>query len=133
MKNIGASVSAVLTPEKKEVEKKIVEEEVEGEIEEEEYHMMKNEMIFFLKEAPEYRISGVAEWGENSQGDIMREVDTYFLHVLTGQRCESAWSCLTGWSEPDEKSAEQWETLCMRIEEYENIEQDMCYEKSIGV
>ena len=115
MKNIGASVSAVLTPEKKEVEKKIVEEEVEGEIEEEEYHMMKNEMIFFLKEAPEYRISGVAEWGENSQGDIVREVDTYFLHVMTGQRCESAWGCLVGWSEPDEYATEKWETLAYRL------------------
>jgi len=133
MKNIGASVSAVLTAEKKEAEKKTTEEEVEGEIEEEECIPMKNEMIFFLKEAPEYQISGVAEWGENSQGDITREVDTYFLHVLTGQRCESAWSCLTGWSEPDEKSAEKWETLCERIEEYENIEQDMCYEKIISV
>ena len=129
MKNIGAGVSAVLTAEKKqaEVEKQLEEEE------EEECIPMKNEMIFFLKEAPEFQISGVAEWGENSQGDIMKELDTYFLHVLTGQRCESAWSCLTGWSEPDEKSAEQWETLCMRIEEYENLEQDMCYEKSIGV
>ena len=127
MKNIGASVSAVLTPEKKqEAEVKKVEEE-------EEYHMMKNEMIFFLKEAPEYCISGVAEWGENSQGDIMREVDIYFLHILTGQRCESAWGCLVGWSEPDEYATEKWETLCQRIEEYENIEQDMCYEKNIGV
>ena len=133
MENIGASVSAVLTPGKKEVEKKIVEEEVEGEIEEEEYHMMKNEMIFCLREYPNCQIAGVAEWGENSQGDIMKELDTYFLHVLTGQRCESVWSCLTGWSEPDEKSMEKWETLCRRIEEYENIEQDMCYEKTIGV
>ena len=133
MENIGASVSAVLTAEKKEAEKKTPEEEVEEEIDEEECIPMKNEMIFFLKEAPEFQISGVAEWGENSQGDIMKELDTYFLHVLTGQRCESAWSCLTGWSEPDEKSAEQWETLCMRIEEYENLEQDMCYEKTIGV
>ena len=131
MKNICASVGAVLTPEKKEVEKKIV--EVDGEIEEEEYHMMKNEMIFFLKEAPEYRISGVAEWGENSQGDIMREVDIYFLHILTGQRCESAWGCLIGWSEPDEYAEEKWETLCRRIEQYKNIEQDMCDQKSIGV
>jgi len=133
MKNIGASVDAVPT------------QEVEEEVEEEEYHMMKNEMIFFLKEAPEYemifflkeapeyRISGVAEWGENSQGDIVREVDTYFLHVMTGQRCESAWGCLVGWSEPDEYATEKWETLCRRIEEYENIEQDMCYEKTIGV
>jgi len=131
MKNIGASVSAVLTQEKKEaeVEKQIEEEEEE----EEECIPMENEVVFFLKEAPEYRISGVAEWGENSQGDIMKEVDTYFLHVRTGQRCESAWSCLTGWSEPDEKSMDMWETLCRRIEEYENIEQDMCYEKTIGV
>ena len=133
MENIGASVSAVLTPEKKEAEKKIAEEEVEGKIEEEEYHMMKNEMIFFLLEAPEYRISGVAEWGENSQGDTMREVDTYFLHVLTGQRCESAWSCLTGWSEPDEKSAEKWETLCERIENLDGMEEYICNEKRVGV
>jgi len=133
MENIGVSVSAVLTPEKKEVEKKIVEEEVEGEIEEEEYIPMENEVVFFLKEAPEYRISGVAEWGENSQGDIVREVDTYFLHVMTGQRCESAWGCLVGWSEHDEYATEKWETLCRRIEEYENIEQDMCDEKTIGI
>ena len=132
MKNIGASVSEVLTTEKEEVEKKIA-EEVEGEIEEEECIPMKNEMIFFLKEAPEYRISGVAEWGADSQGDTIGEVDTYFLHVLTGQRCESAWGCLIGWSEQDENATKKWETLCRRIEGYENLEQDMCYEKTIGV
>ena len=131
MKNIGASVSEVLTQEKKEAEKKTAEEEVKEEIEEEEYHMMKNEMIFFLKEAPEYRISGVAEWGENSQGDIMREVDTYFLHILTGQRCESVWSCLTGWSEPDEHATEKWEALCERIEELDNLEAYICDEKRV--
>ena len=134
MKNIEASVSAVLTQEQKtEVEKKIVEEEVEGEIEEEEYHMMKNEMIFYLKEAPEYRISGVAEWGENSQGDIMREVDTYFLHTMTGRRCESAWGCLVGWSEPDEHTTEKWETLCRRIEDLPNLEEIICDEKRVEV
>ena len=129
MKNIGASVSAVLTPEKKEVEKKIVEEE---EIEEE-CIPMENEVVFFLKEAPEYRISAVAEWGENYRGDITKEVDTYFLHILTNQRCETVRDCFTGWSEQDENSTEMWKTLCLRIEEYENIEQDMCYEKTIGV
>ena len=129
MKNIGASVSEVLTQEKKEAE---VEKQLEEE-EEEECIPMKNEVIFFLKEAPEYRISGVAEWGENARGDIVREVDIYFRHISTGQRCESAWSCLTGWSEPDEHATEKWEALCERIEEYENIEQDMCYEKTIGV
>ena len=141
MENIDAGVGALPMREKKqEAEvKKVVEEEeeeeVEGEIEEEEEEciQMKNEMTFYLKEAPKYRISGVAEWGENSQGDIMRAVDTYFLHPLTGRRCESAWGCLVGWSEPDEYAEEKWETLCRRIEEYENIEQDMCCEKSIGV
>ena len=90
-------------------------------------------MIFFLKEAPEYRISGVAEWGENSQGDIMREADTYFLHVLTGQRCESAWGCLVGWSEPDEHATEKWETLCQHIEDLRGIEEIICTEKRVEV
>ena len=131
MENIRASVGAVPAHEKKEaeVEKQLKEEEEE----EEECIPMENEVVFFLEEAPEYRISGVAEWGENARGDVVREVDTYFRHILTGQRCESAWSCLTGWSEPDEHATEKWEALCERIEEYENIEQDMCYEKTIGV
>ena len=131
MENIGASVSAVLTPEKKEAEaKKVVGEGDEGEVEEE-YHQMKNEMIFFLEEAPEYQISAVAEWGENSRGDMVLGVDTYFRHIMTGERCESVWSCLTGWSEPDEESMEKWETLCSRIEEYGNLEQTICDEKRV--
>ena len=125
MKSIGASVGAVLTQEKKEVEK--------GEIEEEDCHLMRNEMVFFLKEAPEYRISAVAEWCENSRGDILTaEPDTYFLHVLTGARCESVWSCLTGWSEPGE-AQEKWDTLCERIDELENLEQTIFDEKSVEV
>ena len=128
MKNIGASVSAVLTPEKKEVKKQIEEEE---EIEEEEYYQMENEMIFFLSEAPEYQISAVAEWGENSRGDMVVGVDTYFLHVSTGQRCESVRDCFSGWSDPDEKSTEMWETLCERIENYGNLEQTICDEKRV--
>ena len=124
MKNIGASVSAVLMQEKKPVA--VVAEE-------EESHQMWNEMVFFLKEAPEYRISAVAEWAENSQGDILTtEPDTYFLHVLTGARCESVWSCLTGWSEPGE-GQEKWDTLCERIDELENLEQTICDEKSVEV
>ena len=125
MKNIGASVSAVLTAEKKEAE--------EAEVEEEDYHPMRNEMIFYLREAPEYQISAVAEWAENSRGDIVKEPDTYFLHIMTGQRCESVWSCLIGWSEPDEKSTEMWETLCERIENLGNIEEYICDEKRVEV
>ena len=124
MKNIGASVSAVLTPEKKEAE--------EAEKKEEEYHLMRNEMIFFLREAPGCQIHGVAEWCENSRGDIVKEVDTYFLHLRTGQRCETPWTCLVGVAF-DEYHEEIWETLCMRIMNHENIEEDMCYEKEVCV
>ena len=128
MKNIEASVDAVFTQEKKPVAA-VAEEEIE----EEECHQMRNEMIFFLREAPEYRISGVAEWCENSRGDILTaEPDTYFLHILTGARCESVWSCLTGWSEPGE-GQEKWDTLCERIEELDGLEQIICDEESFEV
>ena len=126
MENIGAGVSDVLTHKKKEVG--------EQEIEEREYIQKKNEMIFFLKEYPNCQITGVAEWCENSRGDILTaEPDTYFLHILTGQRCDSVQECLDGWSEQDEESNEKWETLCSRIEEFENLEQTICDEKSVEV
>jgi len=125
MKNIGASVSEVLTQEKKEAEEK---EEEEGE----KYIQKENEMIFFLEEAPEYQISAVAEWGENSRGDIVVGVDTYFHHILTGERCESAWGCLVGWSEPGE-GQEKWETLCERIENLDGLEEYICDEKRVGL
>ena len=132
MKNIGASVSEVPTQEKKEAEVKKQLEEEEEEIEEEEYYQMENEMIFFLSEAPEYQISAVAEWAENSRGDVVVGVDTYFRHILTGERCESAWGCLVGWSEPGE-GQEKWETLCERIEEYGNLEETICDLKRVGL
>jgi len=124
MKNICASVGVIPTQEKK--------EEVEK-VEEEEYHMMKNEMIFYLREYPNCQITGVAEWGENSQGDIVKELDTYFLHILTGQRCETPWACLFGVAEFNEYHEEIWETLCVHIENHENLEDDMCYEKKVCV
>ena len=134
MKNIEASVSAGLTQEKKQTEEaEEKEEEAEEEVVEEEYHQMENEMIFFLEEAPEYQISAVAEWAENSRGDVVVGADTYFRHVMTGQRCESAWGCLIGWSEPDEKSAEKWETLCERIENLNGLEEYICDEKRVGL
>ena len=129
MKSIEASVSAVLTRGKKAEEK---EEEEAEEVVEEEYHPMKNEMIFCLNEAPEYQISAVGEWRENARGDIVQEeADTYFLHITTGQRCESVRDCFDGWSEPDEESTEKWETLCERIEEYGNLEETICDEKRV--
>ena len=124
MKNIGASVSEVPTQEKKEAEV--------GRIEEEKYHMLKNEMVFYLKEASEYQISAVGEWCIDTAGKVIGDADIYFLHILTGQRCESAWSCLIGMSEFDEHSTEKWEELCGRIEELENLEEIVCDEKRVG-
>ena len=138
MKNIGASVSAVPAQEKKEaeVEKVVVAVVAVGEKEEEEeeeYHQMENEMIFCLEEAPEYQISAVGKWCVNTAGQVIGDAETYFLHVITGQRCESVWECLIGWSEPDEESMEKWETLCSRIEKYGNLEETICDEKRVEV
>ena len=130
MKNIGASVSAVLTAEKKE-EVKVEEEEVEEE--EEEYTEHRNEMYFFLEEHPEYRIYAVGRWLENQKGEVVGDADTYFLHIMNGSRCDSMWDCILGWSEQSERTEEIWETLCMRIEELDGLEQIICDEKSFGV
>ena len=109
------------------------EEEVEGKVEEEEYTEHRNEMYFFLEDNPEYRISAVGRWLENSNGEVKDDVDTYFLHITSGQRCESVWECLDGWSEQDEESNEKWETLCRHIEELDGLEQIICDEESFGV
>ena len=131
MKNIGASVDAVLTQEEEEEEEKV--EEIEEEVEEEEYTEKKNEMYFYLDGNPTYHIFAVGKWYENTAGEVIGDVDTYFIHVMTGQRCESAWGCLVGWSEQDEKSAEEWETLCQHIEDLSSLEQIICDEKRFEV
>ena len=124
MKNIEASVGAVPTQGKKEEEAKV---------EEEEYVEHQNEMYFFLKEHHEYRISAVGMWLENQKGEVVGDVDTYFRHVLTGERCETAWTACIGWSDQDERIEELWETLSMRIQNTDGLEQIICDEESFGV
>ena len=114
MKNIGASVSAVLTPEKKEAEVEKVEEEGGEEEVEEEYHQMENEVIFCLDEAPEYQISAVARWGENARGEMVDQPDIYFRHISSGRLCQSVWACL-GDEVYDQFAEEKWETLAYRL------------------
>jgi len=126
MKNTGAGVDAIITQGKEE-EVKVEVEEVE-----EEYTQHQNEMYFFLRERPEYRISAVGRWLENQKGEVIGDADTYFCHIMTGERCESAWGCLIGWSD-DERTEEIWETICKRIEETDGLEQIICDEKSFGV
>ena len=101
--------------------------------EEEKYTKAKNEMSFYLEEDQTYEISAVGTWRENSRGEVIGDADTYFFHILTGQRCESVQDCFTGWSEPDEKSAEKWETLCSRIEKLDGLEEMICDEKRVGL
>ena len=125
MKNIETSVGVIPTQEKK--------EEVEKVEEEEEYTEHRNEMYFFLWEHPEYRISAVGRWLENSNGEVVGDADTYFLHITSGQRCGGVRDCFAGWSEQDEESDEKWETLCQRIEELDGLEQIICDEESFGV
>ena len=123
MKNIGASVSAVLTPEKKEVEKKIAEEGKK-------YIRKENEMIFCLEEAPEFQISAVARWGENARGEIMEQPDIYFRHISTGRLCQSVSACLVG-VEHDQYAEEKWDTLYYRIRTMllRDLRRIVCHEK----
>ena len=108
MKNIGASVGAVPTQEKKEPEvKKVV---GEGE----KYIRKENEVIFCLEEAPEFQISAVARWGENARGEIVEQPDIYFRHISSGRLCQSVWACL-GDELYDQYAEEKWETLAYRL------------------
>jgi len=129
MKNIEASVGVIPTQVKKE---EVEKEEVEK-VEEEEYTEHENEMYFFLRERPEYRISAVGRWLENSNGKVVGDADTYFRHIMNGSRCDSVWRCIDGWSEQSERTEEIWETLCMRIEELDGLEQIICDEESFEV
>ena len=123
MKNIKTSVGVIPTQVKKEEVEEV----------EEEYTQMENEMYFFLEKYPEYRISAVGRWLENSKGEVVGDADTYFLHITSGQRCESVRECLSGWSEQSERAEEIWETLGRRIEELDGLEQIICDEESFGV
>ena len=123
MENTEASVGVIPTQVKKEEVEEV----------EEEYTQMENEMYFFLEKYPEYRISAVGRWLENSKGEVVGDADTYFLHITSGQRCESVRECLSGWSEQSERAEEIWETLCRRIEELDGLEQIICDEESFEV
>ena len=107
MKNIGASVGAVPAQEKKE---EVEKEEEEGK----KYIRKENEVIFCLEEAPEYRISAVAWWSENTRGEIMEQPDIYFRHISSGRLCKSVYACTVG-VEYDRYAEEKWDTLYFRI------------------
>ena len=125
MKNIGASVSAVLTPEKK--QEKVVEGRAKN-------IRKENEVIFCLEEAPEYQISAVAQWDENPRGEIMSCPDIYFRHILSGRLCQSVSACLAG-VEHDEYAQEKWDTLYYRIRTMlvRDLRRIVCFEKKYEI
>ena len=108
MENIGASVSAGLTQGKKEAEKKTAEKEGKK------YIRKENEVIFCLEEAPEFRISAVARWGENARGEIVDQPDIYFRHISSGRLCQGVYACL-GDEVYDQFAEEKWDTLAFRL------------------
>ena len=126
MENIGASVSEVLTQEKKEVKK------VEGEGKK--YIRKENEVIFCLEEAPEFQISAVARWGENARGEIVEQPDICFRNILTGRLCQSVWACL-GDEIYDQYAEEKWETLAFRLRMMlrRDLRRIVCYEKKYEI
>ena len=144
MKNTEeTSVNAVSTQVKKEGEiaaeeeaaaaEEEGEEEEDDEEEEEENTEHKNEMYFYLIEAPSYQIWAEGRWTDNTAGEVIGDADTYFHHILTGRRCESARECFQGWTEPDKEVSEKWETLCQGIEELDGLEEIICTEESFGI
>ena len=124
MENIGASVSEVLTQEKKQ----------QAEEEGKKYIRKENEVIFCLEEAPEYQISAVARWGENPRGEIMSCPDIYFRHISTGRLCQSVSACLAG-VEHDQYAAEKWDILYYRIRTMlvRDLRRIVCFEKKYEI
>ena len=104
MENKEASVGAIPTQEKKQ----------QAEEEGKKYIRKENEVIFCLDEAPEYRISAVARWGENAHGETVEQPDIYFRHILTGRLSQSIYACL-GDEIHDQFAEEKWETLAFRL------------------
>ena len=144
MKNTEeTSVNAVSTQAKKEGEKKEVkeakeegddeEDDDEEEAEDEENTEHRNEMYFYLESDTSYQIWAEGRWFDNTAGEVVGDVDTYFHHILTGRRCEGVRDCFQGWTEPDKEVSEKWETLCQRIEELDGLEEIICTEESFGV
>ena len=124
MKSIEASVGVIPTQEQKE---KVVEEGKK-------YIRKENEVIFCLEEAPEYRISAVARWGENARGEIVEQPDIYLRHISTGRLCQGIYACL-GDEVYDQFAEEKWEALAFRLRMMlrRDLRRIVCYEKKYDI
>jgi len=99
----------------------------------EKYIIKENAIVFYLRENPKCQVQAVGVWRENLQGKMIGNVDTYFIHILTGRRCNTVRDCATGWLEPEKKAAEDWEALCRHIEDLPGIKEIICVEERVEV
>ena len=118
MKNIGASVSAVLTREKKQEEEK-------------EYTWKTNETLFYLQENPDCYIVVGGEWHGTKTGEVVGSVDTYFRHILNSRRCETVWDAVDGYAGFDDRWADDFEKIATHIEDLPNLEEIIRTERSV--
>ena len=118
MKNIGASVGVIPAQEKKQAD-------------EEEYTWKTNETLFYLQENPDCYIVAGGEWHGNKAGGVVGSVDMYFRHIITGKRCDTVWDAVDGYAGFDDRWADAWEKLAMRIEDIPNLEKTVCTERSV--
>ena len=118
MENIGASVSAVLTPGKK------------GEAEEE-YIWKTNETLFYLQENPDCYLVAGGEWHGTKTGGVVGSVDIYFRHILTSRRCKTVWDAVDGYAGFDTRWADDYENLASHIEDIADIEKIVRTERSV--
>ena len=125
MKNICASVDSVSTQKKKEGRKKQEEEK--------EYTWKTNETLFFLQENPDCFIVVGGEWHGTKAGEVVGSVDTYFRHILTGQRCESVWDAVDGYACFDDRWADDFEKIATHIEDLPNLEKIIRTERSMMI
>ena len=123
MKNICASVGAVLTQEQKPVEG--------GGVEEKEYTWKFNETVFYLRENPDCRMAVGGEWHGTKAGGVVGSVDIYFRHILTARRCGSVWDAVDGYAGFDDRWADDFEKLAMHIEDLPNLEETVRTERSV--
>jgi len=116
VKNTGAGVDAVSTRGKKAAV-------------EVEYTWKTNELVFYLQGNPDCQISAIGEWHGNTAGGIVGSADICFLHFLSGRRRDTVWEAIRGYECFDDRWADDWETLAMRIEDLPNLEKIVCTER----
>jgi hypothetical protein len=65
-------------------------------------------------------LEAVTYYDDNNEFD---EGETFYIHPMTGEQCQTIDQCFQGWSEQDEESNNNWNTLRELIKEDNDKEQ----------